>query len=312
MITRISMLKYSLAIFFLICLRAGAQELSVTVNNTNFTVSTPAQMGAGFTQQSAFSVAVESNNKNYSLFAAVTGKSLNPSSAPFTQVPFSITLRSVSGGGSVSDHVTGDIQLTESPSYATLANNAPPTGKNRYYTLNYDINLLPLSYSIPPGNYIFTVTVQFTDGKKTLVQNFNISLSVQSILGFSLVQNQPTTVNFNSSSEYVNGVTVSSFHSSQVRSNTPWVLSVAAASAFLTPGSAGASTNMPCSVVGIRPSGASGFTQLSTSPATLRTGTAGDVNVGTNTTNYDMSFAPGWNYNPGIYNLSITYTVSSQ
>lgn len=296
----------------LISLRAQAQSLSVAVHNTNFSVNSEAQMLSGLTNPSAFALNVNSRNSTFSLFAAVTAKSFNPSSATFSQVPFTLTFRSISGGGSASDYVAGNIQLTESPSFATLAQNAAKTTNNKTYVINYDINLLPIAYTIPPGNYVFTVTVQYNDGVDNILQTFNITLTVQTILSVSLVQNQSATLNFNSSAAYANGIAVNNFHTSQIRSNIPWLMSVASASAFFTPGSAGASTNMPCNIVGVRVNGGSNYIQLATTPATLRTGSAGNVTSGNNTTNYDVRFTPGWNYNPGIYNLSITYTVTNQ
>jgi uncharacterized membrane protein YdcZ (DUF606 family) len=144
-----------------------------------------------------------------------------------------------------------------------------------------------------------------------LNKTFTIIVNVQNVVNVSLIQNAATTVTFGSSTAYVNGITSTNFHSLQVQSNSPWLINVTAPQYF-TAGGGGASTNMPCSIMGIRRNGTSTFLPLSTSAQTLISGTAGDISATGNTSSYDMQFNPGYIYNPGIYNISLTYTLTGQ
>lgn len=285
-----------------------SQSVSVTPNNTTFNITSGAQLSANNTISSSFSIVTSSQNWTYSINAAVTAKSFNPSSTTFSALPLNVRFNS----GSSSGQVPGALQLNESPVITTLITNAPSTGKNTDY-FNYDLILLPLNYSTPPGVYVFTVTIQMsTSNNKTSTSTFNITVNVQNILSMNIIQNSPTIVNFGSSGAYTNGVSLTNFHSVQVASNNPWVMSVAAQSPFFTSASQGASTNMPCSIVGIRTSGGNLFTPLSTNGVSLASGSAGDALASGNSKSFDLSFSPGYDYNPGIYNISLIYTITKQ
>lgn len=288
-------------------------SFSVTTFNTSFFIGTTSQLTSANTIASSFSLNVTNGSKGYNLLIGITSKSYNPSSAQFSSIPLSVSLRSVSGVSNTSGGISGTIPLSEyPPNYTTLVSNAAKTGINNTATWTYDLILSPIGFTIPPGTYIYTVTVQYNDqGNVTINRTFTISLNVQSVVNVSLIQNSPATVNFGSSSAYVNGVTSLNFHSLQVQSNIPWLINVTAPQYF-SAGSSGASSNMPCSIMAIRRNGSGTFVPLSTSSQTLSTGVAGDNNAAGNTTSYDMQFNPGYDYNPGIYNISLTYTISSQ
>ncbi|MGV3530069.1 MAG: hypothetical protein ACO1OO_14300 [Flavisolibacter sp.] len=132
------------------------------------------------------------------------------------------------------------------------------------------------------------------------------------MMELSLTQSASTTVNFGNSAAYVNGVSINNFHKIQVTSNMLWQISVAANSQYFSSGSAGASADMPCSVMKIKANDASTYLPLSTTATTIKSGTRGDVATTGNSPSFDVNFNPGYDYNPGVYNLSLTYTLTSQ
>ena len=287
------------------CCLVKAQSVSILATNTSFVVATHSQITSSSTITSSFKLSVSSGNKAYSLKAAVTAKAFVPNSTVFAAVPFTISLRSVTGV-TTSGGVTGNIQLVENPpGWSTLATNATKTG-GATAQWTYDLTLLPIGYTIAPGTYIFTVTIQYSDGPTPISRTFNITLIVSSAMGISLIQNSSTNISFASATALETGVTNNNFHNLQVKSNNPWIIT-ASAPPFFTPTTVDASVDMPCSIIEIRQNGVGNFMPLSTLPQTIKTGNAGDV-----TSSFDMKFTPGYTYNPGIYNIAITYTVTAQ
>lgn len=288
-----------------------AQSLSINSVNTSFTVNTTNQITTGITNTNAFRLNVNSARRAYNLKAAVTAKSFNPSTTTFSTLPLSIVFKGVTGVATTGG-VSGNIQLVENPpGWSTLATNATQTGTGGTAVWTYDLILAPIGYNIPAGSYVFTITIQYTDGPNTINRTFNVTLNVQNVVAIALVQNGSTNISFGTSTAYQDGISSNNFHILQVRSNASWLVNVTAP-AFFTASGGGASANMPSSIIGIRRNGTVTYTNLSTTPQTIRTGTAGDITSGNNSTSFDMLFSPGYNYAPGIYNIALTYTVTNQ
>lgn len=137
------------------------------------------------------------------------------------------------------------------------------------------------------------------------------SLSIQSVLALSVTNNASPAITF-TNSQYTNGYTVSNFNSFTVKSNQPWTLSVSAATANFSASGTYASSNMPASVIGVVKSGQSPYLQLTTTGQVLATGNRGNTSTTGNSFNMDFKANPGYNYGPGIYTLSIVYTLTAQ
>ena len=287
-----------------------SQSLTITSNNTSFTINTASQVSTSNTITSSFSVNISSSSSTYNLYATVLSKSYNPTSTVFSPLPLNLLLNNITGGGNTSGAITGNIQVADAPAYATLGSNMPKTGKNGA-TWNYNLVLLPVNFTTQPGTYVFTIQLQLNAGGSVSNATFNVTVNVQSVLSIALQQNSSSSITFASSTDYTNGMTLNNFHSLQVRSNVPWLVSVTAPSYF-TPASQGADANMPSSIMGIKASTASSFLPLSTSAQTIKTGIAGDISASGNTSNFDMRFHPSYNYSAGIYNISLTYTLTGQ
>lgn len=146
-------------------------------------------------------------------------------------------------------------------------------------------------------------------------QSFSSSTSgnvdIYSVLNLNIT-NLSGVVSFNTPNDYFSGQTINNSATIAIKSNVSWQVSVSAQSAFFQPMTTGASTNMPASVVGIRRNGTSSFNSLSTGGATLKTGSRGNASTSGNSFDIDMSLSPGFEYNGGIYNIGILYTLTQQ
>jgi len=118
--------------------------------------------------------------------------------------------------------------------------------------------------------------------------------------------------NFTSLDDYLNGVVAEDYLSVVVKSNKSWTLSLNAQSAFFAPMSAGGSTNMPSTVLGIKTNSMGSYLNVSTTSQTLKTGNKGDHTKPGNSFTLDVRYNPGFSYKGGIYTLGIVYTLSQQ
>lgn len=137
------------------------------------------------------------------------------------------------------------------------------------------------------------------------------SVSIQSVLAFTITNNASPAITF-TNSQYTNGYVISNFNSFNVKSNQPWKLSVSAATANFSASGTYASSNMPASVIGVVKNGQSPYLQLTTTDQVLATGNRGNASTAGNSFNMDFKANPGYNYGPGIYTLSIVYTLTAQ
>jgi hypothetical protein len=142
-------------------------------------------------------------------------------------------------------------------------------------------------------------------------QQNNGSLTVLPVVFMNLTTNGGTP-NFDTESEYDNGITNTNYASIWVKANLPWLISVKAQSSTFTPLTTGASSNMPCSVISLKKSTATSYLTLTTSDQTLATGPLGDNLVSGNSFNVSMIFNPGWSYAGGNYRLNVVYTAVQQ
>jgi hypothetical protein len=68
---------------------------------------------------------------------------------------------------------------------------------------------------------------------------------------------------------------------------------------------------MPASVIGVAKSGQS-FVKLTTTPQLLASGNRGNTAKPGNSFTMDFQANPGYNYGPGIYTLTLLYTLTAQ
>ena len=137
------------------------------------------------------------------------------------------------------------------------------------------------------------------------------AISIQSVMALSITNNASPALTF-TNTQYSNGYTISNFNTFDIKSNQPWKLSVSAATASFSASGTNASSDMPASVIGVVKSGQSPYVQLTTTDQVLATGNRGNTSTAGNSFNMDFNANPGYNYGPGIYSLTIVYTLTAQ
>jgi hypothetical protein len=161
---------------------------------------------------------------------------------------------------------------------------------------------------------LYIILLCFVSTKGT-GQSFNGTInpvvSIQSVMAVSITNNASPTINF-TNAQYATGYTISNFNTFNIKSNQPWRLSVSSATPNFSASGTYASNNMPASVIGVVKSGQSPFMPLSSTDQVMATGNRGTAGTTGNSFNMDLTANPGYNYGPGIYTLTIVYTLSAQ
>ena len=133
-----------------------------------------------------------------------------------------------------------------------------------------------------------------------------VTLTLQNSIDIAITAATGTGFTFANTSDYQNGLTNASASSLQVKSNRPWAVTVATATANFS-GPASPSPAMPSSVLGVRLNGGSSYSALSTTSASLTSGSRG-----TGSFSVDYNANPGFSYDAGSYTISVVYTATQQ
>ena len=159
---------------------------------------------------------------------------------------------------------------------------------------------------------IITLTVilfaAFTaaNAQSTSSASQTVTLTLQNAINISVSSATGTSFTFSDVNEYQNGLTNSNASTFQVKSNRPWAVTVKAAAATFT-GPAAPATQMPSTVLGVRLNGGSSFSSLSTTAASLTSGSRGASSF-----SVDYNANPSFSYDAGTYSLSVVYTATQQ
>jgi len=138
-----------------------------------------------------------------------------------------------------------------------------------------------------------------------------VTATIQTVVGLSLTNNQSTSITLSSPSEYANGYTIANFNTMVVKSNIAWQVSVASSTPYFSNSGVYSSSDMPASIIQLNVNGNATKIPLSTTAQSLTTGSRGNGSQTGNTFNMDLSVNPGYSYGPGIYNISLVYTLSA-
>jgi hypothetical protein len=135
--------------------------------------------------------------------------------------------------------------------------------------------------------------------------NQTVTLTLQNKIEIA-VEGSPTgnSFTFDEASDYTTGLTNTSASTFRVKSNQNYAVTVASSTANF---SSTAATSMPASTLGVRLTGGTTFTTLSTTAAALTTGSRGN-----NTFSIDYNANPGFDYDAGTYTLVVVYTATQQ
>lgn len=133
-----------------------------------------------------------------------------------------------------------------------------------------------------------------------------VTLTLKNSIDIEITAATGTDFTFSATSDYQNGLTNTNASSLRVKSNRPWAVTVASATANFS-GPAAPSPAMPSTVLGVRLNGGSSFTALSTTEKSLTSGARGIENF-----SIDYNANPGFAYDAGTYTISVVYTATQQ
>jgi len=150
------------------------------------------------------------------------------------------------------------------------------------------------------------VSFSFVKAQTTGTSNQTVSLTLKNAISLNITSATGTTLTFNASDDYLNGISSGNASTFQVKSNRPWAVTVKAAAVSFT-GPAAPAAVMPSSVLGVRLAGGNTYTALSTTATSLTSGIRGDNNF-----SVDYKATPGFAYDAGTYTLAVVYTATQQ
>jgi len=135
------------------------------------------------------------------------------------------------------------------------------------------------------------------------------AVKISEVLDLAVTSGSTTTFDFNTIAKIDAGIETLNAVTLTYKSNKPWFVNVSAGSANFTGSSI---TPMPASVVQFKLNGASTYSTLSATPASLSGTSAAKNTRGTSTIGVDYKVNPGYDYAPAQdYGMVITYTISS-
>jgi hypothetical protein len=140
----------------------------------------------------------------------------------------------------------------------------------------------------------------------------DVFVTVQTVLNFELVKNVSSTVNFNASPQFSEGISIPNFVTVKIKSNRTWAFGVSTTTANFSASGMYSSPNMPSQVLSMRQSSQTQNQPLSTTTKIIATGVAGNTAKPGNTFDISMKANPGYEYGPGIYTITINYTLTAQ
>ena len=153
---------------------------------------------------------------------------------------------------------------------------------------------------------VFFAAFTAANAQSTSTASQTVTLNLQNAINISISSATGTSFLFDDVTEYQNGLTNANASTLQVKSNRPWAVTVKAAAATFT-GPAAPATQMPSTVLGVRLNGGSSFSSLSTTAASLTSGSRGASSF-----SVDYNANPSFSYDAGTYSLSVVYTATQQ
>lgn len=122
----------------------------------------------------------------------------------------------------------------------------------------------------------------------------------------------PSTTTFTTVDNYTNSITKTSAATVTIKINYNWTLGVKANTTVFRNVTTGNPSTIPCSIVSLKKSTSGSYTTLSGTNQAIATGNKGPVATSGNSFTLDFNFNPGFLYDGGTYDLTLTYTISRQ
>ncbi len=115
------------------------------------------------------------------------------------------------------------------------------------------------------------ISFSFVNAQTTGTSNQTVSLTLKNAISLNITSATGTTLTFDASDDYLNGIANANASTFQVKSNRPGPVIVKAAAASFS-GPAAPAATMPASVLGVRLNGGTNYTALSTTAASFTSG----------------------------------------
>jgi len=147
-------------------------------------------------------------------------------------------------------------------------------------------------------------TAIFANAQTTATATQTVTLILKNCISINLTSATGNNFAFENTDNYANGVTNNNASAFEVKSNRPWAVTVATATATF---SGPAASAMPSTVLGVRINGATNFAALSTTAAPVTNGGRGIASF-----NVDYKANPGYTYDAGTYTINVVYTATQQ
>lgn len=293
---------------------ATAQSFVITTSSgISFNPSLAADIEGTTTHSLAFQLSINSKSKTYSLYASISSTNFSPSTTSFSSPPIQMKFNQTTG--STAGYATSsNLTLQPYPTYTTLASNATATGTKTNVTVDYDLILSSIGYTIPPGTYIYNLTFRYIDASNnTIDQTFNITITVPTVMTLTIQQNNASTFPFTTAAQLTNGLTLSNVNTLRIKSNVPWRCYIKTFLATLTNSGTYSTSSVPTSKIQAIVSPSPAITLAddpSGGPGQLfRAGSAGNSGVSGNTFSMSLYALPGFLMGPGNYTTTLVYTI---
>lgn len=158
--------------------------------------------------------------------------------------------------------------------------------------------------------FILSIAIVFTAifanaQTSTATATQTVTLILKNCISINLTSATGNNFSFDNTDNYAAGITNDNASTFEVKSNRPWAVTVATATAnFNGPV---ASPVMPSTTLGVRLNGGSNFASLTTTAAPVSNGGRGIASF-----NVDYKATPGYTYDAGTYTISVVYTATQQ
>lgn len=137
------------------------------------------------------------------------------------------------------------------------------------------------------------------------------TVTVRKVINLTITSNASSAINFNSSSNFSDGISIPNFATVKIKSNVAWAFGVSTTTPFFSASGPYASTDMPAQVLGMRLGSQTQYQSLTTTSKILASGSRGDEQAAGNSFNLSLHADPKYDYGPGIYTITINYTLTA-
>lgn len=153
---------------------------------------------------------------------------------------------------------------------------------------------------------LLMVALSSTQAQSSYNQTHTASVSVGKISDITITSTN--SVEVLNTVDYETGTILNNFWTVQVYANSNWQVTIASATANFQQT---AVNTVPVSILSFRKNGTTTWKTLSTTNQIVATGSTGDNTVSGNNFGIDLRVIPTFNYQPGLYTVTINITSTA-